>query len=1178
MRKLFLLLLPFVVVIYSNTKVYGQNDVVHPTYLTTGTFYGVSPALKDIPALTADELKVHEERAMKKLLNKKLKTRSYPFASTALPNGPDEVWQREMGKTSGKAPLVNFDAQTSPYYPPDCNGTVGPSHYMQTVNCTYAIYNKAGTLLAGPTNLNTLFTGLPGATYNDGDPIVLYDEMADRWFVAEFSISGSNDYMLIAVSTTNDPTGTWYKYSFDVADTPDYEKFGVWPDGYYMGTNNDAGNDIYVFERSVILAGGASPKMVGFDNAWRPTTIDGFMCVPPVDNDGTAAPAGSPGLFITINDDAIGGGSDQLWIYELAVNWTTTASSTFTRTQQINVTAFDSNFGADWTNIAQPGTSQQLDAIPQVVMNVPQYRNFGTYQTLVCCHTVDVDNTDHAGVRWYELRKTASTWAIRQQGTYAPDAHSRWMGSIMLNGSGKLGLGYSVSSSTVYPGIRYTGQSAAAYASASGTMDVAESVIQTGTLSQTGAERWGDYSLMSIDPTDDATFWFTSEYIGSSNRKTKVASFKIGNAPIATTTAATLVTATTATLNGTVNPNGLATTYYFQWGTTTSYGTNTTATSAGSGTSALSFSEPISGLIAGTTYHFRIVATNADGTNYGSDMSFSPGLASVTTAPATAITTNTATSGGNVLTDGGSAVTARGVCWATTANPTIAGLHTTDGSGTGSFTSSLTGLSANTTYHIRAYATNAGGTVYGDNLTFTTLCGVITTFPWNEGFENAGSIPSCWTQEQVTSSGINWTFITGNGNTNPSTAHGGTYNACLKDATSADNKTRLITPPLNLSSVSSPVLTFWHTQPLWSPDQDVLTVYYRTSATGAWVQLATYTSNIATWTQETITLPSPSTDYYLNFEGNAKYGYGICVDDINIAGSASSPVVTTTTPSIITSSTASSGGNVTSAGSSSVTARGVCWSTAANPIVTDSHTSDGTGTGSFSSSITGLLPNTLYHVRAYATNSVGTAYGSDLQFTTSSNTLAVSPSAQTVPSFAGAVVYNITSNTNWTASSNGAWCTVTPSGSGNGVLTATYGENTGAARSLTITVSGTGATLVAVQLNQQVGEPSNFPAEFSAQNINLSWSDATGTVLPTAYLVRMSSIGFSDIVTPTDGVEVANSITDKNVAYGIQSAAFSSLTPNTTYYFKLFAYTGSGSSIDYKTDGDIPEIQITTAP
>jgi hypothetical protein len=214
-----------------------------------------------------------------------------------------------------------------------------------------------------------------------------------------------------------------------------------------MGTNNSSGNDIYVFERSQML-NGLTAQMAAFNNAWRPTTIDGFMCVPPLDNDGAFAPTGSPGLFVTINDDAIGGGSDQLWIYELAVNWTTPANSTFTRTQQVNVAAFDSNFGTDWDNISQLGTTRQLDAIPQVIMNVPQYRNFGTYQTIVCCHTVDVDNSDHAGIRWYELRRTTGTWSIRQQGTYAPDGHSRWMGSIMLNGDNEIAMGYSVSSSS----------------------------------------------------------------------------------------------------------------------------------------------------------------------------------------------------------------------------------------------------------------------------------------------------------------------------------------------------------------------------------------------------------------------------------------------------------------------------------------------------------------------------------------------------------------------------------------------------------------------------------------------------------------------------------------------------------------------------------------------------------
>lgn len=714
----FLALISFTVTV----QLKAQDISATPVLINTGTFLGETKALRDLPVVSTEAYNVMAAKANKKLLNPRLKDRSYPYASTALPKGPDAAWQKEMGKNQSKnrAPILNFDGQTSPYYPPDCNGSVGPNHYFQTVNTTYAIYNKSGTKVAGPTDLNLVFGSVTGSSCNDGDPIILYDDQADRWLFVEFSLCGTNNYMLIAVSSTPDPTGTYYAYSFDVADTPDYEKMGVWRDGYYMATNTDPGTDIYVFEREAMIAGAASPKMVAFDNPNRPTSIDGFMCIPPIDNDGSFAPAGSPGLFIAMNDDAIAGGSDQLWIYELSVNWTNPSSSTFARTQQLNVTAFDSNFGNNWTNIKQPGTTQELDAIPQVIMNVPQYRNFGTYQSIVCCHTVDVDGTDHAGIRWYELRKTTGNWTIRQQGTYAPDANSRWMGSIMLNATGKIGLGYSISSSTVYPGIRYCGQSSNAYANATNALDVAEEIIQTGSYSQTDAERWGDYSLLSVDPTDNETFWFTSQYVGSgSTRKSKIASFKIIASPTAITQAATAITASSATLNGTVNPSGLATDYYFNWGTSTAYGNVTATVSAGSGSANVAVNAGITGLTPGTTYHFSLVAINGDGTTNGSDLTFIPGQAEVTTSAITSITATTATGGGNVTSDGGSTVT-RGVCWGTSVNPTILNSLTTNGIGLGSFTSSISGLVPNTLYHVRAYVTNIAGTAYGNDVSFTS--------------------------------------------------------------------------------------------------------------------------------------------------------------------------------------------------------------------------------------------------------------------------------------------------------------------------------------------------------------------------------------------------------------------------------------------------------------------------
>ena len=188
----FQLLLLTVVVFLISSNLQAQDIPVHPNVIQTGTYWGLSRPLRDIPAMTPAEFQKLEKKGKKKELNEELDKRSYPFAATALPQGPDPAWQNFMGTTkSGMPPLVNFDGQTSPYFPPDCNGTAGPNHFMQTINSVYAIYSKTGALVAGPTNLNQLFGGVPGSNYNDGDPIILYDEQADRWVVTEFSISGS---------------------------------------------------------------------------------------------------------------------------------------------------------------------------------------------------------------------------------------------------------------------------------------------------------------------------------------------------------------------------------------------------------------------------------------------------------------------------------------------------------------------------------------------------------------------------------------------------------------------------------------------------------------------------------------------------------------------------------------------------------------------------------------------------------------------------------------------------------------------------------------------------------------------------------------------------------------------------------------------------------------------------
>ena len=252
MKRYPLFLLALFLFVFSN-EIFSQNIPASPKKITTGKFIGISKPVRDIPDMSKEDYEAMVAKAKRRAKNTPWPLPVYPHASTAQPKGDDPVWQKNNGAKSGNsmAPLLTFEGQNSPYYPPDCNGAAGPSHFMQTVNTTYAIYNKSGTLVKGPLAMNTLFGSVTGATYNDGDPLVIYDNQVNRWVAVEFSISGANDYMLIAVSTTSDPTGTWYQYSFDVVDMPDYEKIAVWQDGYYMGTNTqpETGNDIYVFER-----------------------------------------------------------------------------------------------------------------------------------------------------------------------------------------------------------------------------------------------------------------------------------------------------------------------------------------------------------------------------------------------------------------------------------------------------------------------------------------------------------------------------------------------------------------------------------------------------------------------------------------------------------------------------------------------------------------------------------------------------------------------------------------------------------------------------------------------------------------------------------------------------------------------------------------------------------------
>ncbi|MFN3373974.1 MAG: carboxypeptidase regulatory-like domain-containing protein, partial [Chloroflexus sp.] len=243
----------------------------------------------------------------------------------------------------------------------------------------------------------------------------------------------------------------------------------------------------------------------------------------------TLPPAGTPNYFVLFDDDGWGYTSqDQLQVWEFHVDWTTPANSTFTHSVDLATAPFDSNMcGYSRDCIPQPGTTQKLDAISDRLMFSLQYRNFGTHESMVVNHTVDVDNTDRAGIRWYELRKTSSTWSIHQQGTYSPDSADRWMGSISIDSAGNIALGYSVSSNSIYPSVRFTGRLAS---DPLGQMTQGENSIVEGGGSQLGVNRWGDYSAMMVDPADDCVFWYTQEYVsttGSWNWATRIGAFKM---------------------------------------------------------------------------------------------------------------------------------------------------------------------------------------------------------------------------------------------------------------------------------------------------------------------------------------------------------------------------------------------------------------------------------------------------------------------------------------------------------------------------------------------------------------------------------------------------------------------------------------------------------------------------
>lgn len=435
------------------------------------------------------------------------------------------------------APFVQFAGLTGAT-PPDTVGDVGPNHYVQMVNVSFQIWDKAGNSLAGPSANNSLWTsnGVNDGkcdTQNAGDPIVLYDQAADRFMLSQFSSpnSGAPFMMCIAYSQTPDPTGAYFTYAFTLNDSNDYMKFGIWPDGLYMSVFEGGGeNGAYVFDRTTMLAGGAATFQ--YFGAITDGAQPRGMRILPSDWDGTVTPpAGAPNYFVQSLDGAFDATNDRLEVFEARVDWVTPANSTFTNVTDLVTNPFSIDVGCtddDGDNafrncVPQPNTTMEVDNLANRLMNRLQYRNFGTHETMVTTQTID-DGADRHVLRWYELRKVgANPWTIFQQGTYGPGTAHRWMGSMAMDRFGNIALGYSISdpANTVFPSIAYTGRRAGAPL---GQLPEPEQTLFAGTASQTNADRWGDYSAMSVDPVDDCTFWYTQQHSG--NRATRIGAFR----------------------------------------------------------------------------------------------------------------------------------------------------------------------------------------------------------------------------------------------------------------------------------------------------------------------------------------------------------------------------------------------------------------------------------------------------------------------------------------------------------------------------------------------------------------------------------------------------------------------------------------------------------------------------
>ncbi|MBK5285340.1 MAG: hypothetical protein JJE25_08035, partial [Bacteroidia bacterium] len=490
MKKNFLL----IIILFTQQTLFSQQiQSNEESGVITSSYFGISKPLSDY--FVKDDSNISD-------INIEIMDREHRTPQTFLftaedgieyGNDPSTI-QTEMGSRTALTTIKNWAGQNG-VCPPDPTGAAGINHYVQSVNATpLKIFDKvSGAQVGAVNNIGSLWSP---AISNVGDPIVLYDKYADRWLVSQLGTSFTTIY--VAISTTPDPTGTYYTYAFSSPSVLDYPKFSVWADGYYMTFNAGTSTKrIFCLERAKMLTGDPAARALYKNFSSGPTS--GFYLALPADADGVLPPYGTPCPFFAYSENSWGAGSvDAVKIWNITVDWIpATPTATVSGPITLNTTAFDGTYDQNWNDIAQPATTQMLDGIGGVCIFRAQWRQWTGYNSVVLNWGVKLSATQRS-IKWVEIRQNqASTaWSLYQQGTYTPDASSRWLGSIAMDDNGSIALCYAKSSSAAgdYPSLAFTGRLAA---DPLGQMTFGETIAFSGTGSQSGAScgnRYGDYS------------------------------------------------------------------------------------------------------------------------------------------------------------------------------------------------------------------------------------------------------------------------------------------------------------------------------------------------------------------------------------------------------------------------------------------------------------------------------------------------------------------------------------------------------------------------------------------------------------------------------------------------------------------------------------------------------------